>query len=157
MVSNAAQARLTARSRSPGLVVEDAAGGEQVERDPGPGEVPQRTGVEVGDPETAVRLGDHEPLLGQLADRLAYGRPADLQVGGERELGELVPRPQRTDDDAPPDLGEHRLPPRHRRRRCQRRTQVLLVAAHHHHGHGDTLARRLSDNHGVPERQVAPP
>ena len=72
-----------------------ASRGEHVERDPGTGEVAQRGDVEVGDAEPAVGLGDDEALLRELAERLADGGPADLQVGGERELGELVPGPQR--------------------------------------------------------------
>ena len=96
------------REPAAGRVGEDAARREVVEGHAGPGQVAQGVHVEVGDAEAAVGLRHDEPLAGQLAERLADRRAADLQVRGERELGQLVPRPQRADDDAAPDLGHAR-------------------------------------------------
>ena len=75
--------------------------------------------VDRRDPQSPIRFGGHQALLRQLVERLADGRPADLQGAGQAGLGEPLAGLQGTHHDRSPDLAHHALAPADGRHRVQ--------------------------------------
>ena len=102
-----------------GRVAGDRLDRQPVEGQPGLGEVADRGGVDLGDAQAPVRLRGEQALLRELGECFPDGRATHLQGAGQTDLGELLAGAQHAEDDAPPDLVDHRLPPRDRRCRQQ--------------------------------------